>query len=811
MTRHLEHLLADIRFGVRMLAKAPGFTLVAITALALGIGANTAIFSLFNGILLQPLPYSEADRIAVVYARFSPQGLDHGMMSMADYNDWKEAQQSFEDPTLYYNDRVDLTSPGEPEAIKGSFVTAGFFSTLKASPLIGRVIQSGDDASNAPRLAVLSERLWRRHFGESRDILGKVIQLQDIQATVIGVMPASFEYPADSEVWINLPVRPVGRGQFHFYGLGRLKPGISLGQAQAELDGLAHNIENRFPSRYSHLSFPAVPLREAIVGNVRPLLIVMLGAVFFVLLIAAVNVANLLLARAVARNREIVLRSALGASRGRIGAQLLTESLLLSLIAAVLGLALAYMGIGLLVHWNPGNLPRIGEVHIEGRVLIFTLIISLVTGMLFGLAPALHSMRADLNAALKEHERGSLGSARERRLGSILVIAEVAFAFVLLTGAGLLLRSFNQLQQVRMGTQAPPENVLTMQLSRGAFKYAHNDAVAIGTFMSVLDHIRQLPGVEAAALSTSMPPHQRGNWDSFILEGRPWTVEGFPASTVPQVTSDYFRALRIPLIKGRYFTDADNLNSAPVCIISETLAKRYFGIDNPIGQTLRQGSPDTNSSKTARTIVGVVGDVKYTGLNGDPEPVYYTPLTQDYSDYRYWLVIQSGAPAASLGDTVRRELGTVDHSLVISQVMTLDQVVSKSIVQQQFDTSLLALFATIALVLAAIGIYGVIAYSVTRRTGELGVRLALGAQRASILGLIVLQSVRLAVVGLVIGGLAALALTRQLSSLLFHVRPNDVISFAIVALVLVATALAAALFPGWRAMQTDPLTALRHE
>jgi putative ABC transport system permease protein len=811
MLRQIEHLLADIRFGVRMLTKSPGFTFLAIMALALGIGANTAIFSVVNGILLQPLPYPEADRLAVVYARFSPQGLDHGMMGMADYNDWKEVQRSFEDPTLYYNIRVDITSPGEPEAVSGSFVSAGFFSTLRVAPLLGRVMQPGDDSSSAPRLVVLSEDLWKRHFGGSRDILGKVIQLQDIQAAVIGVMPASFHYPAESEIWVNQRIGPAPRGQFHQYGLGRLKPGVSMATAQAELDTLGRNIERQYPKRYSHLSFPVVSLRESMVGSVRPLLMIMLGAVLFVLLIAAANVANLLLSRAVTRNREIVLRSALGATRGRIVAQLLTESCLLSLIAGVLGLAFAYGGIRLLAAWNPGNLPRIGDVHIEGTVLLFTLVVSLITGVLFGMVPALHSRRTDLNFALKERSNASAGSAGERRTGNILVVAEVAFAFVLLTGAGLLLQSFIRLQRVNMGAQAAPQNVLTMQVSRSAVRFVPNDPSAIGTFLGLVDHVRHVPGVEAAALSTSIPPHKRGNWDSFIIEGQPWTVEGFPASTEPQVTSDYFRALQVPLIKGRFFTDGDNLDAPRVCIISQALAKRYFANDDPIGKSLRQGSPDTNSSKTLRTIVGVVADVKYTGLNGDPEFVYYTPLAQDYNDYRYWLVVRSNVPAANLAATLHRELGSVDPSLVVNQIMTLDQLVSTSTVQQQFNTSLLFLFAVIALVLAAIGIYGVTAYSVTQRTAELGVRIALGAQKGNILGLIVGQCLLLAASGLAIGVLCALGLTRLLSSLLFHVRPTDFVSFATVTLLLLGTALIAAFLPGWRATRTDPITALRNE
>ena len=812
MARQIEHLLTDIRFGARMLAKAPSFTILAIAALALGIGANTAIFSVVNGILLRPLPYPDADRIAVIYARFSPQGLDRGMMSVADYLDWKETQRSFEDPALYFSNRVDITSlPGEPEAVNGSFVTAGFFSTLRITPLIGRLIQPGDDSSSTSRLVVLGEDLWRHRFGASQDVLGRVIQLQDIQAKVIGVAPASFHYPPESEVWINERIAPMGRGPFHYYGLGRLKPGVSMAQAQDELNSLGRTIEAQNPGRYSHLSFPVVSFRESIVGTVSRSLIIMLGAVFFVHLIAVANVANLLLARAAARNREIVLRSALGASRGRIVAQLLTESCLLSVIAGAFGLALAYGGIRLLVVWNPGNLPRIGDVHIEGAVLLFTLAVSLLTGVLFGMLPALHSMRTDLNLALKARDHATSGSADERRTGNALVVAEIAFAFVLLTGAGLLLRSFSRLQQVDMGTQAPPQSVLTMQVSRSAVRYAPNDPSGIGVFTRLIDRLHHVPGIEAVGLSTSIPPHKRGNWDTFVIEGRPWTVEGFPAATAPQVSSGYFRALQIPLLKGRYFTDADTLSTPKVCIISQNLAKRYFGDDDPIGKTIRQSSPGTGRYNTLWTIAGVVGDVKYTGLNGDPEPVYYTPMTQDYSDYRYWLVVRSNVPSASLASTLRQELEEVDRSLVVNQTLTLDQLISKSVGQQQFNTSLLFLFAVIAFLLAAIGIYGVTAYSVTRRTAELGVRIALGARRGNILGLIVGHCMLLAGAGLIIGLLAALTLTRLLSSLLFHVRPTDFVSFATVTLLLFATALVAGFFPGWRATRTDPITALRHE
>ena len=465
-----------------------------------------------NGILLRPLPYPDSDRLAVVYARFSPQGLDRGMLSVADYLDWKASQRSFEDPSLYYTNRVDITYPGEPESVKGAFVSANFFSTLRVAPLMGRVMATGDDSPAAPRMVLLSEKLWMRHFGGRSDILGKMIRLQDISAQVIGVMPGSFQYPPESELWINEPISPRMRGPFHYYGLGRLKPGSSFAAAQSELNILGRNIEAQYPARYSHLSFPVVPLRESMVGNVRPLLLIMLGAVLFVLLIAAANVANLLLARAAARTREMVMRSALGASRARILGQLLTESCVLALLAGVLGLGLSYGGIRMLAAWNPSNLPRIGDVAIDGNVLLFTLGVSLLTGLLFGTVPGLHCMRADLNLALKEQSHSSAGSIAGRRTGNVLVTSEIAFAFVLLTGAGLLLRSFTHLQQVKIGTQAIPQNVLTMQVSRSSVTYVADDPAAIQGFMTLVDRIRHVPGVEAAALSTSLPPHHRGNW-----------------------------------------------------------------------------------------------------------------------------------------------------------------------------------------------------------------------------------------------------------------------------------------------------------
>ena len=824
----LEILLQDLRYGLRTLARSPGFTAAAVLALALGIGANSAIWSVGYGVLLRPLPYPDADRLAMVFMHFSPQNNERGNLSMADFFDWRERNHAFLAPAVYSTARFDITGAnvanvanvvnaatgasgaGEPEEVQGARVTAGFFHTLSVRPLLGRGFETGEDRPGSDRLAVVSEGLWRRRFGGSPDVLGRSIELNGAPHTIVGVMPASFHFPSRAELWANLALTPpTRRGPFFFKGVARLKPGVTLEQAQTETNAIGRGIEQANPKTYSHLTLPVLSLREALVGRVRPVLLLMFGAVGFVLLIATVNVANLQLVRATAREREMTVRLSLGAGRSRILRQLFTESLLLALVGGAAGLALAYAGIRLLQAWNPGNLPRMEAVHLDAGVLAWNLVISLLAGVLFGLAPALQGSSPDLTASLKEGGRGSTASAGRRRGRSALVVAEIALSLVLLIGAGLLLRSFFLLQRVEPGFLAPPQNVLTLQLSPSALKYP-DERTGIAFYERLLERVRALPGVASAALSDSLPPDHQEDSDTFQIEGQSASAGPNPAVSHPMVSADYFRTLSIPLRRGRTFTAQDTQSSPLVTVISETMARRYFPHQDPIGKRLKESGPDMPNPYME--IVGVVGDAKYIGLDAPPEPVYYHPYAQNFSP-RLHLVVRASISggAAALAPLVRGEVRAVDADVVVSEVRTLEQALGESVAQPRFRTALLVLFAGIALALAAIGIYGVIAYSVAQRTHEIGVRMALGAHRGDVLRLVLGQGAALGLAGIALGLPGALALTRTLSSLLFAIQATDPLTFLSLSLVLAAVTLWASFLPAWRAARTDPQVALRYE
>jgi predicted permease len=808
----LETAVQDIRYGLRTLRKNPGFTSVAVLALALGIGANSAIFSVVYGVLLRPLPYPDSGRVAMVYAHFSPQDVEHGTMSIADYLDLKASNTAFEDPALtsYSGWHADIRSPGQPpESVPVARVTPNFFTALRATPMLGRLMRSDEDSPASGQVAILSERLWRRRFSANTNVIGQQVNIEGRQCTVIGVMPDWFRFWPNTELWMNLQISPPNRrGPYPFIGLGRLKPGVTFEQAQAETNAIAQRIEQQHPNSYSHLSFPVVPLHEAVVGRVRPALLVMSGAVFLVLLIAVVNVANLLLARASTREREMAVRIAMGAGRGRIVRQLLTESVLLALAGGTAGLALARGGIALLRWWNPGNLPRADEIRLDGHVLLFTFLVSLATGVVFGLVPALQSSKTELNFAMKEGGRsGAAGSVGRRRTRSLLVVTEIALSLILLVGAGLLLRSFILLQQVKTGVQAPLTNVLTMQVAVNQSDYP-DDAKGVAFYNQLLDHVRNLPGVEGVAISTSLPPDNQWDSDTFQVEGQPWTQAEFPSATCPIVTGDFFRTLGVPLIEGRSFSERDKPNSPPVVIISQTLAKQYFGGQSPIGRHFKQSGTDLENPW--EEIVGVVGDVKYTGLDGAPEPAYYQSAEQNFSN-RTYMVVHTATPASAMASTLPKELRDFDPDLVVSRVGTMEKSVSESVAQPRFRTSLLALFAAVALVLAAIGIYGVISYSVAQRTSEIGIRMALGAERGDVLRIVIGQGLRLVMAGVTIGAVGALALTRLLSGLLFGINPTDPFTFGVVAGLLTGIGIVACYVPARRAMSINPIEALRYE
>jgi len=806
----VDTLLLDLRYGARMLARSPGFTAVAVLALALGIGANTAISSVIYGVLLRPLPYPDDGRLVIVSRHFARSAFPYGTLCLADYVDWRVANHAFEDPAVFNQRHFDLTGTAEPEQLAGAEVTAGFFSALRVRPLLGRVFGPGEDGPATQRLAVLSESLWRRRFGADPGVVGQAVDLDGKRSTVIGVMPGGFHFPRpDSEVWTNLVFDPpTRRGPFFYRGIARLVPGVTLAQAQAEVDAIARRIELGDP-RTSGLTFPLQPLREAIVGEARPALLVLFGAVALVLLIAAANVANLLLARATAREREMAVRLGLGAGRARLLRQLLTESGLLALTGGVAGVAVAAVGLALLRAWNPGNLPRMQEVHLDARVLGLTLAVSLLTGILFGLAPALQSSRADLAAALKEGGRGHSASAGRRRARAALVVAEIALSLLLLAGAALLLRSFVMLQRVETGFVVPAARLLSMQISPNAARY-RDDKACIALYERLLERVRRLPGVESAAVSDSLPPDREGDADTYVIAGRPLAPgELNPIVSAPTVSADYFRTLGIPLVKGRSFDLRDRADSLPVAIISEAMARRDFARQDPIGQRLKRSGPELHDSPYME-IVGVVGNTRYLGLARALDAAYYEPLSQN-AGRKLFLVVRSAAAAASLAPLLRREVQAVDRDLVVTAVATMEQALSDAVAPPRFRTALLAAFAAAAVLLAALGIYGLIAWSVAQRTHEIGVRMALGAGRADVLRLVVGQGAHLAAAGIGLGLAGAFALTQVLAILLFGVSATDPLTFVLAPLLLAAVALTASLIPARRAAAIDPHAALKVE
>ena len=805
----LEQLMQDLRYAGRLLVRTPMLTAVVVLTLALGIGANSAIFSIVYGVLLRPLPYPQADRVAMVFLHFSPQNAEFGTMSLADYFDWRSRNQSFEDPSIFTFGRFNLAGVPNPEQVSGASVTSGFFSTLRLKPLAGRFFAPGEDAPSSPHLAVLSEALWRRRFGSRKDVIGSATNINGEPATIIGVAPAQTHFPrAESELWTNLQlVPPTRRGPFFYRGIARLKAGVALGQAQAEMNAIARQIEHANPGTYSQLIMPVVPLHDAIVGNVRRALLVIFGAVLFVLLIGLVNIASLLLGRATARQREMAMRVSLGATRSRLWRQLLTESLLLGVCGGAIGIEAAWAGVRLFRSWNPSGLPRLDAVRLDVPVVIFTMVVSLVSGVLFGTIPALQSSRPNLNAALNEGGR-NMSAARGRRARNALVVAEIALSLVLLVGGGLLLRSYLRLSRVDAGFQAPADQVLSLRISRTETK-AEKAAVGIAFFERALDRVQHLPGVMTAAIADGLPPDQQADSDTFVIEGQPWTQDRFPSTTLVSVSSDYFRTLGIPLLRGRTFTKADREDSPWTVIISESVAQRYFPGEDPLGHHMKMSSP-TLSRIPYMEIIGIVGDVKYTALDSTSAPALYQPFTQNY-DSRTWLVVHSSIPPATLTRSIEREIHNIDPEVIVNRVNTLEQLMSDSVEQPRFRALLVGAFAMIALTLAAIGIFGVMSYSVAQRTGEIGVRMALGARRIDVLRMIFREAIALALLGIFFGTIGALVATRSMTKLLFDISSTDPTTFLGVGLLLAIVALIASLVPAHRATRIDPMNALRCE
>lgn len=806
----MKTLSQDIRYGFRMLRKRPGFTAVAVVALALGIGANTVIFSLINSVLLRPLPYPEPERLVMLEENDQQGG--HSNTSYATSKDWMERSQTFESISVVRDWSVTLTGQGTPEMLRGMRVSANYFGTLKLKPALGREFTTEEDRPATRRVVVLSDGLWRRRFGADSEIVGKPIRLSDQTFTVVGVMGPGFEDMLSARLFQRADVwAPLGYDETlpwacrtcrHIHAFGRLNRGVSLQQARAEMNAISENLKIEHPHDYAVSGVTLIPLLDKFVGSVRPALYVLFGAVGLVLLIACANVANLLLARATQRRREIAIRSALGAHRVRIIRQLLTESVMLSILGATIGLALVWWGIGLFAALSPPSIMRLDQVNVDIRVLGFTVVLSILTGIIFGLAPALQASKLDLSEALKEGSRGTGGAGH--RLRNLLVISEIALALVLLIGAGLLVRSFLHVLDVKPGFE--PSNLLTMKVSADGTKY-QDEARVRAFYDEVINRVSNLPGVKAAAIVSNLP--LGGNVDKygFHVEEKPLAnPEEAPSVERYVVSPNYLRTMEIPLLAGREFTDRDGPDAPFVVMISESTAQTIWPDEDPIGKQVRMGGPQG----PLRTIVGITRNVNHYALDTAPDLQAYVPEAQ-WTGSDLNLVIRSTLETKPLLDSVRNEIWAVDKDLPIYRVAMMEELVSSSVAQRRFIVVLLAALAGLAGTLAAFGIYSVTSYSVSQRTQEFGVRMALGAQANDVLKLVLAQGARLALGGIAIGFAASIALTRVISSLLFGIGPTDFFTFALVSLIVGVVTLVACLVPARRATRVDPMIALRYE
>jgi putative ABC transport system permease protein len=814
----METIWQDIRYGARVLAKHKAFTLVAVLTLALGIGANTAIFSVVNELLLRPLPYRDADRVVMLW-EVTPSGRHQNTTSRRNFMSWREQAKSFEAIAAFSDQRANLTGVGDPEEVSMQIASSGLFNVLGVDAIVGRTFTKDDIQPGAPRVAVLGYGLWQRKFGGDRGVVGKPITLGGEPYTVIGVVPRNFQWHIRSrsgtgkpaEVWTLLTM-PQSQTDGAWHGrflstVGRLKPGVSYEQADTELKTIEARISEDEPEHNKGYGAEVIPVREQLVGNVRPALWLLLGAVGFVLLIACANVANLLLARAASREKEIAVRTALGARRSRIVRQLLTESILLAVTGGACGLALAWWGIQALVAISPRDLINLQGIGLNLTVLGWTLGVAVLTGVLFGLVPALEATRVDLNDTLKEGGKSSSGqSARSRGLRGALVVAEVALALVLLAGAGLLVKSFARLRDIDTGFRQ--ENILTFVVPVPVTKYKE-DAQFVNFFRQAEERVRALPGVRSVGVVNYLPLYGGlGSATRFTVEGRPAPPPGEePGANVRVADSGYFDAIGIPLLRGRNFMDFENAEPRHVVIVSESFAQKYFPGEEVLGKRVDVQMFD---KPNPTEIVGVVGDVRYDSLTDAAGPTVYFPHPELTYSFMTFVVHTSGDPA-ELTPAVRREISGLDPDQPVTDVRTMTQVMAETVGRARFSTLLFGLFAGLATLLAAVGIFGVMNYSVTLRTRELGLRMALGAQPARVLMLVLRQGFLLTLVGVGIGLAVALALTRVMSSLLFGVDATDPATFAAIVPLITVVSLLACYIPARRATRIDPLVALRYE
>ena len=812
----LGELWRDLRYGARMLLKKPGFTLIAVITLALGIGANTAIFSVVNAVLLRALPYAEPERLVALWESNTERPMSRNSISYPNFFDWRAQSQSFEWMASYYTIPLDLTGIATPVNLRGATVSPDLFATLGVKPLMGRWFVAEEEKPGI-RAAIISHSLWQRQFGGDPNIVGRPLTLGGRPYNVVGVMPTGFQFPIEAspvEVWVTSsvdgektdpkePSQYENRGSQFLVAIGRLKPGVTIEQAQAEMNVIAGKLEKQYPDFNTRSGVRLIPYHNDLVYDYSEALWLILGAVACVLLIACANVANLLLARATARYKEIAVRAALGASRRRVIRQLLTECLLLSLVGGLLGLLLAWWGTEALVKLIPEDMPRLAEINIDRWVFGFTLLISVVTGVVFGLAPALQASKIELTEAMKEGSRG--GGGGRGRLRSALVVAEIAIALVVLIGAGLLLQTFRRLQQLDLGFKTG--NALTASVILPFTRYPKHEQIT-AFYQALLERVKALPGVEAVSAIAPLPLSGDMFRISFEVEGRNIPKGELPSSHFRSISLDYFSVMKIPLLAGRAFTERDNASAPGVVIVNETFANRHFPNENPIGKHIKPGV-SVEGEPVWREIVGVVKDVKHRqSLRRDYEPEYYVPHAQIPFNGMS-LIMRTTNDARSLARSIQQEVQALDRDVPVYRIKTLDQYLGVAVAQPKFNALLLSLFAGLALLLTAIGLYGVVAYAVVQRAQEIGIRIALGAQTGDVLKMVLSQGLKLTTLGLAIGLAAAYALTRYMQSLLFGVKATDPSTFAAIALLLIAVALVACWVPARRATKVDPMVALR--
>jgi putative ABC transport system permease protein len=802
-----EHLVQDLRYGLRALRRSAGFTTVAALTLALGIGANTAIFTVLNGVIFRPLPFADPGRVVMLWETMKdfPQVL----VSYPNYLDWRGRLRSFEDVALYNGfGSFTLTGMGNAERVRGGLATGNLFSTLGVQPALGRLFAARDDQVAADRVAVITDAFWRQKFAADPAVIGKTLMLDGVSYTIAGVLPPRIRL-AGCEVWIPIGLfanteRFASRENHPgTIGVGRLRSGVTLAQMQADLDATYKQLQSEYPKENSNIGASGGFFLDEVLGGIRPVLYVIVAAVGLVLLIACANVANLLLGRASSRQRELSLRLALGARRGRIVRQLLTESVLLSGIGGALGIALAWAGVRVLLSLRPSNVPRLIDIHLDPTVLAFALVLSVVTGIAFGVIPALDAVRGDLVGSIRDGGRGATSGVQRLRVRSALMVTEVALALVLLVSAGLLLRSVQNLTRVDIG--ADPRNVVAGVVSLPEQKYADADRQA-AAFAALLDRVRGIPGVTNAALASDLP--LTTSWQSGVtLEGLPPVEPGRePLFNVVIADADWFTTMRMRMLAGRGLASSDTRDSPPVVVISRGIADRLGGPTAAVGKRLKRGRGD--GPEPWLTIVGVVNDTKDNGPGLRSRGTLYIPFPQNPTG-SVWLAARTSGSASAVVPALRQALAGVDPDLPLADVQTLEDRVATSIAQPRFSMMMLGIFATIALLLAAIGIYGVISYSVAQRTHEIGVRMALGARQVDVVGMVVRQVLIMTASGIAIGGALAVASGRLMTKLLFGVHSSDPVTFVAVALGLAAVALVAAAVPAWQAARLDPVSALR--